>query len=142
MKKPETRVAVYGTLRRGGHNHYLLQEDSKKSELLGRTYVKDKYTMYNLGTFPALVKEGEHSIYLEVYRVDKDIFEKLDALEGYPNWYKRELIDTVFGKAWIYYLEEPHGDKMECGFWPVREVDQTNFRDCVQHEQEDLRDLI
>ena len=44
------RVAVYGTLKKGGHNHRLLNE----SKYLGKDTTEAKYNFYSLGGFPAV----------------------------------------------------------------------------------------
>ena len=31
--------------------------------------------------------------------------EQLDAIEGYPDFYNRQVTHTTQGKAWMYYLE-------------------------------------
>ena len=57
--------------------------------------------MFSNGSYPMVV-HGSGVIYGEVYRVDDAILESLDVLEGYPNLYRREVIDTPYGEAFIY----------------------------------------
>ena len=63
------KIFVYGTLKRGFHNHFLL----KDAKFLGVAVTEYEYRMIDLGSFPALIpaQEGEgFSIYGEVYEVD------------------------------------------------------------------------
>ena len=100
------KIFVYGTLTKGFYNHRVIEG----ATLLGTHETEPEYTMANLGGFPAVLLDGEHSIKGEVYEVDEDTFRRADALEGYPSFYNRIEIDTKYGKAWMYYIKEisPH----------------------------------
>jgi len=110
-------VFVYGTLRRGGWNHYMLARQS----YLGRHLTEPRYTMFRLGHFPAVVARGETPIEGELYRVDGDGLALLDELECYPNVFSRQVIDTPAGGAWMYVYNRlvgtdqvvPHGDWLQ-----------------------------
>ncbi len=100
------QVFVYGTLKCGGHNHRLLEKDT----FLGEHRTPPRYTMYSLGSFPAVTRRGNTAIRGEVYRISKQTFARLDRLEGYPSFYNRVLIDTRYGKAWMYVMDDAlHG---------------------------------
>lgn len=114
--------AVYGSLRKGLGNHTTLGN----APMVGVTKTNPEFTMVNLGGFPGVVKGGVTSITLEVYKVTNSTIEQnLDWLEGYEgpnnenNFYNKELIDTEFGKAYIYYLNSDiEGDPIvESGDW-------------------------
>lgn len=114
----KTKVAVYGTLKQGHGNHTLLRD----ATYIGATVTEPTFTMYNLGAFPAIEAEGDTPISVEVYEVDDDTFERLDRLEGYPNFYNRRVVDTEYGKAWIYFIQglskvQPYQTKIEEGVW-------------------------
>jgi len=99
------KIAVYGSLLSGLHNYPLL----KDSQLLGKEIVEIPYKMLDLISFPGLVEdENLHKITIEVYEVNQDIFERVEHLEGYPNFYDRTEIKTSFGKASIYFLADGH----------------------------------
>ncbi len=100
------QVFVYGTLKRGGHNHHLLEGDT----FLGEHRTPPRYTMYSLGGFPAVVRHGNTAIQGEVYRISQQTFANLDRLEDYPSFYDRELIDTPYGKAWMYIMDDTLGE--------------------------------
>lgn len=94
-------VFVYGTLRQGQSNHHLLAQ----SELLGNHTTPPIYSLYDLGSYPAVI-EGHNAIYGEVYRVDDDTLKQLDILEDVPVDYRREQIETPFGLAWMYIYQQ------------------------------------
>jgi gamma-glutamylaminecyclotransferase len=91
-------VFVYGTLRRGEVNHYLLSG----TEFCGVHLTRPRYRMLHLGTYPGVVAGGSSAIEGEIYRVDTKVLVKLDRLEAYPRLYTRKLIPTEWGRAWIY----------------------------------------
>ena len=97
------KVAVYGSLRKGLHNHGLLAQ----AKSLGTERIKG-FNMYSLGSFPFVTTRGttgESEITIEVYEVTPAEFRRLDMLEGYPSFYNRILVDTTHGQAWIYYID-------------------------------------
>lgn len=98
------KVAVYGSLRKGLSNHSVIE----KSRLLGFDFVEG-FSMYPINKsngFPfALQDNSENSIKVEVYEINNESTKmRLDSLEGYPSFYDRVIIDTEFGKCWIYVL--------------------------------------
>lgn len=97
------QIAVYGTLRKGFGNHSLLA--NKDTEYLGRCKTEPKFTMKSLGMFPGVYENGGTSITVEVYKINDDVFKRVDGLEGFPTFYDRQEINTEFGKAWMYFLK-------------------------------------
>ena len=96
-------VAVYGSLRKGKGNHRILDND--RTEYLGTTRVSG-FDMYNMGSFP-FITDGGGEITVEVYRVtDSTTAYRLDALEGYPSFYNRKQVQTEYGLAWIYFIND------------------------------------
>ncbi|WP_261816555.1 gamma-glutamylcyclotransferase family protein [Vibrio gallicus] len=109
-------VFVYGTLRQGESNHHLLEA----SELLGMFETKPEYALFDLGAYPGLV-EGYSAITGEIYRIDEKVLEQLDILEDVPTEYRREVLETPFGEAWIYlYQGSENGKAIESGDWNLR----------------------
>ena len=84
------KVFVYGTLKKGFGNHYLLSN----SKLLGDSYTKQAYDLYNLGYYPAMTDNGNYIIKGELYEVDKDTLYRLDMLEGEGYLYLRKKIEV------------------------------------------------
>lgn len=96
------RVAVYGTLKRGFGNHRLI--DGQGGEFIGETTLKG-FEMFSAGYFPVVYPSSEQdTITIQVFDVD-DI-RPLDSLEGHPTWYKRQEVDTEYGKAWLYVMQD------------------------------------
>lgn len=109
-------VAVYGSLKKGFYNHGLI----KPYKYLGTDRIVG-FDMYNLGAFPG-IKPGEGSISIEVYDVDnQEGLDALDRLEGYPQLYDKQIVDTKYGKAiiYVYNMElNPNYDLLvETGIW-------------------------
>lgn len=95
-------VAVYGSLRKGFNNHTLL----KDCEQVGVTKLQG-FKMHSLSAYPAVYHSQDDNaiITVEVYEVSDSVLERdLDRLEGHPVFYKREEVDTEFGKAWVYVM--------------------------------------
>lgn len=76
-------IFVYGTLLTGEHNHGLLE-----SSTFVDTGIISGYTMYDTGSFPAIVP-GDGIVKGEVYEIDAKTLERLDWLEGEGSLYKR-----------------------------------------------------
>jgi gamma-glutamylcyclotransferase (GGCT)/AIG2-like uncharacterized protein YtfP len=75
--QPPQLVFVYGTLRRGGSNHFRMAgaEFISTGTIMGR--------MYKIDWYPGLVlDEAGGEISGEVYSVDHELFAALDAFEG------------------------------------------------------------
>jgi gamma-glutamylcyclotransferase (GGCT)/AIG2-like uncharacterized protein YtfP len=94
---------VYGTLRRGECNHALLGT----APFLGQCRTAGRYTLFNLGRYPAAIAGGRTAIVGEVYVLNKALLARLDRLEDYPQEYIRVCIATPYGSAWIYLYRWP-----------------------------------
>jgi gamma-glutamylaminecyclotransferase len=123
------RVFVYGTLKRGFGNSWLL----KDATFLGRTTLTGNYRLVEVsgGGFPGLLRDAEfpeRDVGGEVYAVSADELVALDGLEGHPNFYRRELVDTEHGLAWVYLLPaDSHYSRLpevHTMFWRQSEEEQ------------------
>lgn len=104
-------LAVYGTLKRGFGNHYLLEE--KNNKFLGKFVTKPEFTMYSLGGYPTITREGKTSLHVEVYEIDEQTLRNVYRLEGYSgernargNWYDTLDLETPYGKAEMFYFNQ------------------------------------
>ena len=73
-------IFVYGTLKRGGHNHHFLAGQT----LVGPARTEKGYTLYDLGGYPGLVPDVDNpqGVTGEVWSVDEACIMSLDVLEG------------------------------------------------------------
>jgi gamma-glutamylaminecyclotransferase len=108
----ETFVAVYGSLKQGYGNHGLLERGQAELIGLGTTSLST-FEMISFGAFPGLIinPSSHNKVGVEVYRINELTFNRLDGLEGYPNFYNRgifqiELDDKRLLSAWMYYLND------------------------------------
>ena len=102
----ETNVFVYGTLKKGNSSRGL-DRWSLGANFIGNAVTsQNKFTLYDLGAFPAVGLKGEDYIAGEVWSVDKDTLDDLDKIEGYPDFYNRIQVDTTKGEAWMYYMPD------------------------------------
>ena len=86
------KIAVYGTLR-----------GKVRGELLS-TERLEGWQMLTNGYFPTVIPSVmSNGITVEVYDVKEDKeLERLDAYEGFPNYYTKVIIPTKLGNAQMY----------------------------------------
>lgn len=111
-------IFVYGTLKQGFCNHYLLNE----SEFICEAITKEKYPMVNTEIyFPYLINRAGEGFHIkgEVYRIDTNTLALLDILEGYPEHYIREEI------------------RLSCSYVEIRALVYF-LRDCIEYESLEL----
>jgi gamma-glutamylcyclotransferase (GGCT)/AIG2-like uncharacterized protein YtfP len=121
MSQP--KVFVYGTLKKGGHFHDVLQG----SLLIGEGEVEGQ--LYNLGAFPGLV-QGAGTVKGELYELGGEAnLERLDHLEGFfaesPHkslFVRKQRNIEVGGEThlvWVYYFNMDISGKERIGVWDV-----------------------
>ncbi len=111
------KVAVYGSLKKGYGNH---EWCLSKATFLGEAETLPQYSLFSLGSYPGVIKGGKTAVSLELYDVTEEELHGLDLLEGHPSYYKREVIDTSEGEAWIYLLPQEEYNEYEVienGVW-------------------------
>ncbi len=97
------KVFVYGTLRVGEANHYLLEHQ----DLVARARTEAAFELVNLGAFPAMIAGGTTRVVGEVYAIDPVTLAALDRLEGHPRFYQRTTIRLENGDEVLAYLLPP-----------------------------------
>lgn len=114
-------IFVYGTLKRGYHNHYLMQGAS----FLGTGHTIEKYAMYK-HVVPYVIKGRPVTrVHGEIYAIQKSILETLDLFEGNPVWNFRELVEVILDadgaqvSAWMYFNDTPVGTLVESGVYTM-----------------------
>ena len=76
MMETRARVFVYGTLRAGEPNHYLLDHH----DLVARARTEAAFELVSLGAFPAMIAGGTTAVVGEVYEIDPVTLAALDRL--------------------------------------------------------------
>jgi gamma-glutamylcyclotransferase (GGCT)/AIG2-like uncharacterized protein YtfP len=107
--KERFRVAVYGTLKQGNHNH---EHHLGDAYYLGSGKTVDAYPLVVSGLPYVLKRKGAgHRVKVEVYDVSTEELQRLDRLESHPHWYRREQVqikcdsgETV--EAWLYFMTD------------------------------------
>lgn len=95
------RVIVYGSLRRHQGNSRWMTHATWLGD-----YILDGYKIYDLGAYPAIVT-GRGKVYCEIYRISSSILAELNILKSEEEGYKRELVQTPYGSAWLYLYQGP-----------------------------------
>ena len=106
MKSNETfKVVVYGTLLAGERN------ERWAAGALSRIPGVIRGTLYDTGWgFPAFVPDGNgREVKAEVLTVDAKVLKSMDGLEGYPRFYRRDVVEAVLEdgsavKAMVYVM--------------------------------------
>lgn len=120
MQTKKHKVFVYGTLKRGFHNHRLL--DVEGAEFLSQAQTDDPFRLV-VRSLPYVLHGVDHQtgkqIKGELYIVDDETFRRLDRLEGHPRFYERKkvCITTDEGaqhNAWVYFHPEFPHNSVEC----------------------------
>lgn len=121
---------AYGTLRRGGKRHDILQQ--LHAVYVGKGSVAGE--LFDLGEYPGAVKSGSTAARVigEVYRLPnlKTALRILDEYEGVgaaTSLYHREITEVTLDSgqrvsAWVYWLNEapPHARRIESGDYADR----------------------
>ena len=113
-----TILFVYGMLKRGQRNHFLM----RGARFLGEAVTAPEYTLLDLGPFPGLIPGGSTAVHGELYEVVPELLERLDRHEGVPRMYMRWPInmDGIAG-AQSYFLVDSdlilRGIVVERGTW-------------------------
>jgi gamma-glutamylcyclotransferase (GGCT)/AIG2-like uncharacterized protein YtfP len=114
-KDPHTLIFVYGSLKRGFQRHKVLTNGGAQFAGAGITF-DTNYTMHTLDAFPAVIQDGKDNsrfaICGELYTVNKNVLDTIDAVESDGLLFSRKLIE-VFNlndannqykvtRAWMY----------------------------------------
>jgi gamma-glutamylcyclotransferase (GGCT)/AIG2-like uncharacterized protein YtfP len=120
-------VFVYGSLKRGEHNHRLLA----RARFVGEARTQPCYRLRVTSSYPAMIRTDEDplSIEGEVFDVDRATLARLDRLEDNGRLYQRELIPVVVEGspeqpcqvwAYVYLLDVADLAPWPTGYWTSR----------------------
>jgi gamma-glutamylcyclotransferase (GGCT)/AIG2-like uncharacterized protein YtfP len=98
---------VYGTLRSGWNNNYLLRQSG--ASLVGLCKTANNLTLTASG-IPYLGHEPRTKVVGEVWEIQWDRVGRIDQLEGHPTFYEREEIKVKMDSgetvtAWAYFCD-------------------------------------
>ena len=119
-------MAVYGTLKRGGGNHYGYLTNSN---YVSNGETLNKYPMIDKGIPYVLSKKGTgHNIVVDVFLVDKTTMEDIDMLEGHPKWYQRKRTPILLASGqvlscWLYFNDTVEDDGVHIKNYPVAQYE-------------------
>ena len=99
----ERRLFVYGTLMRGQPNARQLQS----ATFQGQAQTVAGFTLVLWQGYPGLRRDGGTNVHGELYQVSPALLEALDAFEGHPTLYRREIVQLAGGGAAQAYLIPP-----------------------------------
>ncbi len=125
----EVYLFVYGSLKKGFENEYLLN----KATYISKAVTVRKFAMYTTKNdqYPYLIKDKPlNYIEGEVYKIArKDLLKKIDIFEGSPDYYTRESIEIksrsfennkrVF--TYFYTNKKDHKKKKSISKWEIAE---------------------
>ncbi len=114
------KLFVYGSLLSGEAHGARLGG----SRLLGEARTEARYTLVDLGPYPALLEGGSTSVWGELYEVDGDVLAALDDFEGHPDEYRRVPVRLLSGDSVDSYVlprtQALHGRIIPGGSWKTR----------------------
>jgi gamma-glutamylcyclotransferase (GGCT)/AIG2-like uncharacterized protein YtfP len=120
------KVAVYGSLRKGCHNHRIMQFAGGK---LLETVTLKGIAIYDHGVgFPFAKFKKSSSCIAEIYEVPEDGIERLDKLEGYDE--KRDSKHNMYvrsevpGTDYVIYI---YNRRIDSSFHQVDHGDWVKF---------------
>ncbi len=114
-------IFIYGTLRRGGRAHHLMQgaEFHATGSIPGRLVHVDQY--------PGLIPCDDEQVMGELYLVGDQLLNELDRYEGClespPHYIRQETVVTLengekkSALVYVFQLLEPHHEEVENGDW-------------------------
>lgn len=93
------KLFVYGSLRRGEPAHHLLAG----ATFIALAQTEPRFTLVDMGDYPALVEGGHTAVVGEIYDVDESRLADLDAYEEAPDVYTRAAL-CVEGHQVVTYV--------------------------------------
>lgn len=145
-------VFVYGSLKKGFHNHSILRDCAANA--MGPATTEERYLLLKGAAFPYLINPEYFTTLVdcagilgkvagELYYINDSGLAALDRLEGHPEFYRREKIKVTphfykkpWVEAWVYFLVNP-SDRVGPIVWD-QEATQPDARGVVSWELSDV----
>jgi len=120
--EPCELLFVYGILKRG----FELDLEREGAKFIGEGVLKNA-NIYRIGDGVGLLLEDEGKVYGEIFKIPNRLWKWLDAIEGHPHTYMRQLVEPIlwdehdasstYVKAWVYVHQLSHylGELIESG---------------------------
>jgi len=97
---------VYGTLMRGESAHALLGPTAR---FVGEAQTEPRFTLLDMGEYPALVEGGTTAVRGELYEIDAELLAVLDRYEDVPELYERRTLRLGDRDALAYVMHSHLG---------------------------------
>lgn len=112
-------IFVYGTLRRGEHNH----PELGPARYVAETWTAPRYELVDMGQYPALLEAGHDAVRGELYEVPESWLAHLDWFEDVPTLYERKPIALSDARALAYVMRRElagSAPRIASGDWCAR----------------------
>ena len=117
----ESLLFIYGTLRRSGSAHHLMQG----AEFLGLGTIKGR--LVHVNQYPGLIIDSESEVKGELYSANDKLISELDRYEGClesPPLYSAEIVkvwledsEASRARAYVFQQLRSHHEPIESGDW-------------------------
>ena len=98
------KLFVYGSLRRGQPAHARL----RGAKLVAFARTEPRFTLVDMGSYPALLEGGETAVCGEIYEIDPALLAELDRYEEAPELYVRRTALVEGHEVFVYLLPAEH----------------------------------
>jgi len=119
-------LIVYGTLLEREPNHGMM----KGARFVRRARTEPRFTLIDLGPFPALFEGGATAVEGEVYEVTDEHLAALDRFEGVPRLYERIAVRLEDGDMVEGYVQRGRShrarDVIASGDWRAHRKERAN----------------
>lgn len=117
------RIFVYGSLRSGEYNNYILEGSAKIAD--GSI---DDFELVSLGVFPAIIPSKGDKVLGEVWDANERAFHSIERMELGAGYVRKEVLVTtpegiISGDVYVYGKPErlDHCPRVKSGDWVNRE---------------------
>ena len=125
-------VGFYGDYKKGTREHIEITKHGSSTKFIGFYDTEPEFSLYELNNTleSALLKNGNNSVLMEVYEINKTTLDNLDMVLGYDShlpdicYYVREKINSPFGDIYVYIWN----DKIKQDDTLIRDGDWLDYK--------------